>query len=85
MLLTGRSHSEEFQLFRLGAPASAALGRFSETSETFGLAKQTQGTGGIYDVFSTDNIPLGAGTSGTIFFADDHHSHVSAELMSKLR
>ncbi|CAG0917974.1 unnamed protein product [Notodromas monacha] len=73
----GRSHGDDFELFRVGKLASKGLQMFAERGASEVIDIQSQGSGGVYDEFNAPPIPQGEGKSVAEFFVDGAHPKVS--------
>jgi hypothetical protein len=54
------------------------LKKFLESGISDILDEFSQGTAGVYDAFTSINIPHGEGQAETRFFVDNNHSMVSS-------
>ncbi|KAI5747762.1 hypothetical protein M8J77_018236 [Diaphorina citri] len=70
----GRSHNQEFVLFRLGSEASPGVRSFAESGKADSLPEDGQGHYGLFDIFSAPAIQAGAGRTESQFFVDGNHS-----------
>ncbi|KAI5706832.1 hypothetical protein M8J75_011782 [Diaphorina citri] len=64
----GRSHNQEFVLFRLGSEASPGVRSFAESGKADSLPEDGQGHYGLFDIFSAPAIQAGAGRTESQFF-----------------
>lgn len=75
--VVGRTHNQNYVLWRLGTIASDGLKDLAENSKSELLDSETQGRGGVFDEFLVPAIQKGVGRSEATFFADGNHSKVS--------
>lgn|ERR1711988_2038087 len=73
----GRSHSSNYVLYRVGDSASPALKEFVQSGYSEEYTLETQGAGGILDIFSCPKINRGVGRSTAEVFVDNTHSLIS--------
>ena len=78
MYSPGRIHSDHYHLWQEDEVASQAIKEMAELGTTDSLDHETQGRGGILDVFSTPKIDIGQGMKNVKVFADTFHSKVSS-------
>jgi len=71
----GRSHNENFKLFRLDERVTEGVRLFAEAGTSDVLNELSQGGGGIFDEFNAPPIP-GVGETEAEFFVDGNHSQV---------
>lgn len=80
--LVGRTHSNYYRLWEEDTLCSAGVMEYAELGTTETLDLETQGHAGILDIFNTENLNLGVGTTSVKVIADPFHSKLS--LMAKL-
>ena len=78
LLFTGRSHSKNFSLFKIGEKASAGVKAFVETGRADLLEEvNKQNATKMYDEFSLPAILSGSGNTNGNVFVDGNHSRIS--------